>query len=492
MIFAAIDISSNSVDLKIASYENGVFKSIVELSTAIDIGEEAYDNAYISVGSINLLVSTLLKYKKVFKEYGVERHKVIATGAIGSAKNSEQVKEIIRSRTGLYVDVIESAVENYHTYRALIEKQPNFMELRKSATIVDVHSGSTDVTIYHNNAFVSTDSFKVGTKIAAPLLEKLIGISLEYPSVLHDYLGALMRRSLKKVRDKASRNILIMGTYTREFSEIMFDGRREIEPAEFYEVFEKVLSRDFNLAQKAGDKWKDMVFLTLVSGIYVTEAEPDKIFLPDVSLIDGILVSAMEEVFPRDEKYQVIEEDILEAAAEIAKRFKAKRAHIRNVEFNSLKLFDALRDKMGLDDHHRFLLRLAVHLVEIGKALKRSGFQRASYDMLKHIDLFGVEKDDMKTIANTAVELENIFSGEKPVILTNIMARKLAVLVAVGLALDITNYQRIKIESVEVGKDSVILDLTGLDIAATGVKLKDVAISFLDCTGYELLLREDV
>lgn len=45
-------------------------------------------------------MSTLLKYKKVFKEYGVERHKVIATGAIGSAKNSEQVKEIIRFRRG--------------------------------------------------------------------------------------------------------------------------------------------------------------------------------------------------------------------------------------------------------------------------------------------------------------------------------------------------------------------------------------------------------
>lgn len=29
---AAIDISSNSVDLKIASYENGVLESIVELS----------------------------------------------------------------------------------------------------------------------------------------------------------------------------------------------------------------------------------------------------------------------------------------------------------------------------------------------------------------------------------------------------------------------------------------------------------------------------
>lgn len=75
-----------------------------------------------------------------------------------------------------------------------------------------------------------------------------------------------------------------------------------------------------------------------------------------------------------------------EAAAEIAKRFKAKRAHIRNVEFNSLKPLDALRDKMGLDDHHRFLLRLAVHLVEIGKALKRSRYFEASGDMLKHID----------------------------------------------------------------------------------------------------------
>lgn len=53
-----------------------------------------------------------------------------------------------------------------------------------------------------------------------------------------------------------------------------------------------------------------MVFLTLVSGIYVTEAELDKIFLPDASLDltnSGVGNGRGSET----RKHQVIEEDIL-------------------------------------------------------------------------------------------------------------------------------------------------------------------------------------
>lgn len=488
MIYAAIDIGSNTVDLKVVSYADAAMKEIDSISTDVGIGAEAYTGEHISSGSVLHLVTVLNGYRQLLRDYKVDAYRVIATGAFSNAKNAAQVIEIIRMQTGFEIEILDGPVENYITYKALRDKLPDFERIRKGAVLVDAHSGSTDITIYSKGKLLSNDTVRMGTQIAVPYIEKLISMAGDYPQIMRDYIDSLTRRAQKKIIHRNTDYLLLMGSGATELCERFFGGRRVLTDAEFLAVHSAMTERDYALEKSAGGSWNKLLFLMVLYGIFLEVTGAKQVMIPDVSLSDGIIADLIDRTLPDERRYALSEDDVFDAASEIARRFKCKLRHIRNVEANCLELFDSLRNPLQFGERDRYVLRLAVHIVEIGKALKRSGYERATHDMLRHLDLFGVCREDLDLVAQIALEIENIFSNESNRVVYSVQTRKIATLLAVGLALDITNLQHLRIEEVEVRGKEVRLYLSGADTASTRIAMETVQDAFSDCMGYELLL----
>lgn len=501
MIYSVIDIGSNSIDLKIVSFNGTTMKPVDEITMPVTMGSEVYTTSYISRESVLTLVDILRRYKRMMRDYSTDHHRVVATGMFQNSKNAKQVIEIVRMHTGLEIEIYEGPVENYITYMALRDKLPHLDEIRQGAVVVDVHSGSTDITIYSKGKLITNDNVKMGTQIAVPYLETLMAITGEYPVIMQDYISTLIRRVQKKMVHRKSDYLLLMGTDVSEFCSCFFDGKRELTKEDFRIVFEKVRNKDYELERKAGENWLKFVYLTILYGLFLESTEANQILIPEITLSDGMIANLIDATMPSHARYEAAKADIFDAAAEIAKRFKCKIKHIRNVEANALLLFDEVASLLDLTEEDRFILRLSAHIVEIGKALKRSRYERATYDMLKHLDLFGVSRSDLDLVGRIALEIENIFSSEINRAVYNIRSRKIAVILAVGLALDTTNLQHIRIEEVRIEentKESTIREnaiemrFSGSDIASTKIAFESVRSAFADCTGYNLELLEDV
>lgn len=505
MVYSVIDIGSTAVFLKIVSSNRRQVHVIDEVATEIEIGREVYSTEYISRSSVIALVDILHSYARLMKDYRVDFHRIIAAGAIQNAKNASQVIEIVRMKTGFEIEILDSPVENYITYKALKDKMQDYQGFRQGAVIVDTHSGSTDITVYSKGRLISNDTIKLGSQIAVPYIEKVIAMVSDYPQTILDYVSTLTRRAQKKVINRNVHSLVLLGNSASALSRLYFDGRKEIGAEEFEELHKKVMRKEYDPEKKAGEKWEMMLFTIILCGIFLDASDAEIIRIPEVSLSDGVLseiidreqqgnsdLSSNSHSNPKAYSSRWYEEDIFDAATEIARRFKCKLRHIRNMESNTRILFDALYERLDMDRRDGFTLRLAVHLSEIGKSLRRSGYERATCDMLRHLDIFGVSRAMMEEVGCIALELENIFSSDVNRIIHTIRTRKIAILLAIGMALDIDNLQQIKVVSVDADEECISITVAGEHFVSSRIALEPVREAFADCLGYELLMVEDV
>ena len=183
MLFASIDIGSNAARLLLAN----VFDSTQEPSTAshvtfvrvpLRLGEDVFHDGMISEPRIANLVKTLKAYKLLIDVYEPMDFDICATAAMREASNREDIIKRVCKETGLTIRVIDGQEE-----ATIIRESNNLvgsnaqlattgvqdaglnsqLALLPTLMYIDVGGGSTEISILHDNNFVTSRSFNVGT-----------------------------------------------------------------------------------------------------------------------------------------------------------------------------------------------------------------------------------------------------------------------------------------------------------------------------------------
>jgi len=165
MLFAAIDIGSNAARLLLAN----VFDSTQEPSSAahvaffrvpLRLGEDVFHDGVISEPRITNLVKTLTAFKLLIDVYAPVDFDICATAAMREASNREAIIQRVKKETGLAVRVIDGQEE-----ATIIREFNNLFSKYQDETLmyVDVGGGSTEISILHDNNFITSRSFNVGT-----------------------------------------------------------------------------------------------------------------------------------------------------------------------------------------------------------------------------------------------------------------------------------------------------------------------------------------
>ena len=98
--FAAIDIGSNSVRLKISRLQAGRLKEIHEDREVTRLGEGVFNGGLLSPESMSETVRVLRRFNRAIQECGTDSVRVVATAALRDARNSRAFLEWVRSVTG--------------------------------------------------------------------------------------------------------------------------------------------------------------------------------------------------------------------------------------------------------------------------------------------------------------------------------------------------------------------------------------------------------
>jgi len=164
MRLAAIDLGSNAVRLlfKNVFTHNQVIQYQKEslIRVPLRLGKDAFVEGRISDDKRERLTKALNSFRTLLDVYQAEGYLAYATSAFREAANGEEIVNELQEKNGLNIEVIDGQREAEILHSLDLSK---YLTPDETCLYIDVGGGSTEFSLFVENVFVESRSFKIGT-----------------------------------------------------------------------------------------------------------------------------------------------------------------------------------------------------------------------------------------------------------------------------------------------------------------------------------------
>ncbi len=157
--FAAVDIGSNSVRLKIARLTARRLEAVYEDREVTRLGESVFRSGFLSPDAIANTVRVLRRFHRAVQKTGADSVRVVGTSALRDARNSQAFHEWVRSATGWEVEIISGLEEARLIHLGLTS---SLRVNTATALMIDLGGGSCELTISNQGHIRETVSLPLG------------------------------------------------------------------------------------------------------------------------------------------------------------------------------------------------------------------------------------------------------------------------------------------------------------------------------------------
>jgi exopolyphosphatase/guanosine-5'-triphosphate,3'-diphosphate pyrophosphatase len=293
--FAAIDLGSNALRAVIARKYGKTVEIIKSFREPLRLGEDVFTAGMITPEKMEKTEEAFIKLFHIFTEYNVTDIRALATSAMRDAKNGAYLTKRIAQSTGIEIETIRGHEEAEVIFSAVRSAIPL---RKKTALLMDIGGGSTELILVKNEKILGVESFNVGTvrllKLPQEKLEEEINRQIEemlrfiksHTKVkdidLFIGTGGNLRR-IGKIRKK------ILGKATSDIA--LFE--------EIHHMEESILSmsyvdriRRLELDQNRADVILPAIMLT---HHLMDRLKQPKVHLPKIGLKEGIILTMLSE-----------------------------------------------------------------------------------------------------------------------------------------------------------------------------------------------------
>ncbi len=293
MRFASIDIGSNAVRLLLANvFEQGnesVFKKESLVRVPVRLGLDTFSIGEISYARVQNLVKTMVAFKYLMEVNDVQGYKACATAAIREAKNGREVIKKIYDKTGIKVEIATGQREASIIYSNHVEEQLNN---NKTYLYIDIGGGSTELSLFHKNKLIESNSFPIGT---IKMLNKRTRES--------DWLP--MKKMLKKLSDKYPTiyGIGTGGNINKLYKLFGNNKDHSISKKAIKEAYQLIgkysyADRVMRLGLKP-DRADVIIPATEIILSIIKWTGMEKVYVPKIGLSDGLIHELYEELYTK-------------------------------------------------------------------------------------------------------------------------------------------------------------------------------------------------
>ena len=470
--FAAIDIGSNSVRLKISRLHAGRLKEIHEDREVTRLGEGVFSGGLLSPQAMSDTVRVLRRFNRAIQECGTDSVRVVATAALRDAKNSRAFLEWVRSTTGWTVEVISGLEEARLIHLGIVSSSRPTAD---NVLLVDLGGGSCELTLSRKSQIRDTVSLPLGAV-------RLTGEFLKHDPPRKSELKRLQGMVAREVgriegRIRAARVGAVIATSGTAAALAAaaprlarVKRRATVTTREMMRVMVKQITR-VSLEQRRkisgiGPRRAEII----CAGAVVYAELLERCHLPGfryspLGLRDGILAQMAAEYDHSTRSGRAVESERWESVKRTVEHYRVDLQHALRVRDFALQLFSALKSVHQLPNDYQEWLSAAAMLYEVGDYVNRNGHHRHTYYIIAHSEIFGYTPQERRIIGAIARYLgKSRPTPEAPPMVPlspedREHVTKTAVLLRLARALNLGRTQAVASFSVAARKGSIVIKL---------------------------------
>jgi len=418
---AAIDIGSNAIRLRIVEVDPpqetpdgprfAPFRDVLVDRAAVRLGHDVFTKGRLEISVIGAACEALRRFRAALDAAKVDRYRAVATSAAREASNGDVFVERAEREAGVHVDVIEGVEEARLVQLAVSER----ISLgSRTALLVDVGGGSTELTLMSGDRNVYSQSCPVGTvRLIEAFLEGGRAVDAVHRRLIEEYVDRAIADAVRDIAEAAPDRIdLLVGTggNIETLADLCplpraFPESRAIDVAAMNRLLDELCKRTVDERVAAyglrPDRADTIVpastVLARVAGAFGFTA----IAAPGVGLKEGVLVDlARAHFMPAD--YGGAAAAITDACLRLGRRYHFDEQHGLLVARFAARLFDDLAARHQLGPRDRILLTAAALLHDVGDFIRYEGHHKHSHYLIAHADLMGLSPLERELVANVA------------------------------------------------------------------------------------------
>ncbi len=396
--FAAVDIGSNSVRLKIAKAVRGRLQTLHDDREVTRLGESVFATGTLDPQAMSHTLQVLRRFHRAVQTYAADRVRVVATSALRDARNSRAFLDWVRSATGWKTEIISGLEEGRLIHLGVLS---NARIAGSRVLLIDLGGGSCELTLSlagHIEDMVSlpigavrmTQTFLHHDPPKKNELEQMRGfIQREVSRIQKRITAAQVQISLATSGTPAALSSLY-ASKVRGYNE----SKPQTVPKTAVANLLKNLSRR-NLAQRRalpgiGPRRAEIIIAgTMVFAELMQQCNLRSFRYLPLGLRDGMLAQMMADYNGSAVMRERVETERHEALLSAAKHYGADLPFAQRIRDLTMQLFRRLQTVHQLPPPYADWLEAAAMLHEVGAYINRSGRRRHTYYVIAHSELFG-------------------------------------------------------------------------------------------------------
>jgi len=408
--FAAVDIGSNSVRLKISRLVAHRLVEIHEDREVTRLGESVFRSGFLSPEAIALTVKVLRRFHRAAQRAGADSARVVATSALRDARNSRAFLEWVRSATGWTVEIISGVEEARLIHLGLTSA----LRVNSSPVLmIDLGGGSCELTVSKKGHIQETVSLPLG---AVRLTNDFLHHDPPRKSELRQ-LRSLVAREIGRIAERISRarpKVVIATSGTAEALAAVCHALYRTKSQRAMTVTHPQMRRiDKMLSRLSLDDRKKVTGIgprraeIIIAGAAVFAGLLDRCRLggfrySPLGLRDGLLEQMSAEYDRATRSGRQIESERQDSILSAVDHYRVNLDHATRVRDSALQLFSELRRVHRLPPEYKEWIAAAAMLCEVGDYVNRTGRHRHTYYIISHSEILGYTLQQRKLIAAIA------------------------------------------------------------------------------------------
>ncbi len=299
---AIIDLGTNTCNLLIAEINGKNFRILHQSKQLVKLGDDKIRTNEISTEAMHRILDAFKKHRLISEEFCADKIKVIATSAVRSAVNKNELLAAIRDKTGWTAEIISGEKEAELIFNGVLLA---FGSFQQPSVILDIGGGSNELILAAGRKMMWKESQSAG--MGRVINRFMISDPVQSDEIkqLQHFFSLQHKAGLKKCKEhKVEVLIGCSGAFdtVADIIDQVDPGEKKritqvISLSDFHRVYQKLLSS--NRRQRMSMKGMDNVRVDLIVpavifiGQLISLLGIKQIIQTDFALREGVLAEIM-------------------------------------------------------------------------------------------------------------------------------------------------------------------------------------------------------